>query len=256
MPQWCSPLNGVLGARPGAPALHAMMVSNVGSAFPGMIQQGQVASPKLLATINGQPSHNTNYAGGGEWFFDIGASSHMSTNNGILASHHVPPNSSHVIVGNGAPLPVTHTSHVSFNTSVAPLHLKNVLVCPTLIKNLISVRALTRDNPVTVEFDAFSFSIKDLQTRTVLLRCNSSGDLYPLRPGTGSTPFSLHADTTSAVWHARLGHLGDDPSPVCFVSLIFPACEWKSTRAMPAELASTFASHLPAQIKLRHLLLS
>jgi hypothetical protein len=93
----------------------------------------------------------------------------MSTNNGILASHLVPPNSSHVIIGSGAPLPVTHKGHVSFNTSAAPLHLKNVLVCPSLIKNLISVRALSRDNPVTVEFDAFGFSIKDLQMRTVLL---------------------------------------------------------------------------------------
>jgi hypothetical protein len=54
------------------------------------------------------------------------------------------------------------------------------------------------------------------------------------------------------VWDTWAMH----PSPVCFVSLIFPAREWKSTRAMPAELASTFASHLPAQIKLQHLLLS
>jgi hypothetical protein len=70
---------------------------------------------------------------------------------------------------------------MSFPTSAEPLYLNNVLVCPSLIKNLVSVHALTRDNPVTVEFDASGFSIKDLRTRTVLLRCDSSGELYPLR---------------------------------------------------------------------------
>jgi hypothetical protein len=59
-----------------------------------------------------------------------------------------------------------------------------------LIKNLISVRALTRDNSVSVEFDPFGFSIKDLRTKTVLLRCDSTGDLYPLRSPAGSTAFS------------------------------------------------------------------
>jgi hypothetical protein len=60
-------------------------------------------------------------------------------------------------------------SSISVPTSAAPLQLHNVLVCPSLIKNLVSVRALTRDNPVTVEFDVDGFSVKDLRTGTVLL---------------------------------------------------------------------------------------
>nr|GEV13694.1 ribonuclease H-like domain-containing protein [Tanacetum cinerariifolium] len=38
----------------------------------------------------------------------------------------------------------------------------------------------TRDNNCTIEFDAFSFSMKDFLTRHILLRCDSSGDLYPV----------------------------------------------------------------------------
>jgi hypothetical protein len=76
----------------------------------------------------------------------------MTDNSGISNTHLVPHDSTHVIVGSGASVPVTHTGMFLVPTSAAPLHLNNVLVCPSFIKNLVSVRALTRDNPVTVEF--------------------------------------------------------------------------------------------------------
>ncbi|GJZ16770.1 ribonuclease H-like domain-containing protein [Tanacetum coccineum] len=37
-----------------------------------------------------------------------------------------------------------------------------------------------RDNNCTIEFDAFGFFVKDFLTRRVLLRCDSTGDLYPV----------------------------------------------------------------------------
>jgi histone deacetylase 1/2 len=53
--------------------------------------------------------------------------------------------------------------------------------------------------------------VKDLQTRSVIARCNSSGDLYPffVAPATGTTALAATA-TTSTLWHRRLGHLGSD----------------------------------------------
>jgi hypothetical protein len=93
------------------------------------------------------------------------------------------------------------------------LHLNNVLISPYLIKNLISVRALTRDNSVSVEFDPYGFSIKDLRTRMVLLQCDSTGDLYPLRPTSSSASAGSHgflAAHDNKLWHARLGHPGND----------------------------------------------
>jgi hypothetical protein len=65
------------------------------------------------------------------------------------------------------------------DTDVANSKPKADLISPSLVKNLISVRTLTRDNNVIIEFDPFGFSIKDLPTRTVLLRCESRGELYP-----------------------------------------------------------------------------
>ena len=50
-------------------------------------------------------------------------------------------------------------------THSSSLCLSDVHVCPSLIKNLLSVRKLTRDNNVSVEFDPFGFLIKDLRSR-------------------------------------------------------------------------------------------
>jgi hypothetical protein len=164
--------------------------------------------PNLYTALHGQSSSSAGYAGSGDWFLDTGASTHMATHPGISSCHPVPDNTAHVIVGNGAPLAVTHTGSMFFPTAHSSLRLNNVLVCPSLIKNLVSVRALTRDNPITVEFDASGFSIKDLQTGMVLLRCDSSGELYPLRANS-TTHQSFAVDTSSALWHTRLGHLSN-----------------------------------------------
>lgn len=115
----------------------------------------------------------------------------MSNNSGILSS---------------SPIPF-HSAIIP--TSSSPLHLNNVLVTPSLVKNLISVRQFTRDNNVSLEFDPAGFSIKDLPTQTVKLRCDSPGDLYPLRL---PLQHALSASSTASVelWHNRLGHPGSN----------------------------------------------
>nr|GEU91511.1 hypothetical protein [Tanacetum cinerariifolium] len=44
----------------------------------------------------------------------------------------------------------------------------------------IASRQFVRDNKCTIEFDEFGFSVKDFWTRQILLRCDSTGDLYPV----------------------------------------------------------------------------
>ncbi|CAN6351305.1 unnamed protein product [Urochloa humidicola] len=83
MPQWRAPSAGVLGPRPGAN--HALTATYNG--FPGnggfsnFPQMQQPAPPQLFAALQGVPSPAT-YSGGGDWFFDTGASTHMASNPG------------------------------------------------------------------------------------------------------------------------------------------------------------------------------
>jgi hypothetical protein len=111
-----------------------------------------------------------------------------------------------IIVGNGALLPITATGSHTFSLPHRNLVLNNVLVSPNIIKNLISIRRFTTDNNCSIEFDPFGLSVKDLQTRNVIARCNSSGDLYPFYTPSTSTSAFLAAPTS--LWHQRLGHLG------------------------------------------------
>ena len=103
-------------------------------------------------------------------------------------------------------MPITHVGHAAFPSNTLPLYLSNVLVSLDIIKNLVSVRSLTRENPVTVEFDMFGFSVKDARTRMVLHRCDSPDDLYPVHSSTSSVAAPMALSTGVDLWHARLGH--------------------------------------------------
>ena len=85
-----------------------------------------------------------------------------------------------VAVGDGHSIPVINSGHSILPTPTRPLHLNNVLITPNIVKKLISICQFVRDNYCTVEFDPFGFSVKEFQTRRVLLRCDSNGDLYPV----------------------------------------------------------------------------
>ena len=63
----------------------------------------------------------------------------------------------------------------------------------------------------SVEFDLFGFSVKHLGTGSIILRCNSTSDLYPFHSLTGaltSTNQSAFSALSSSIWHSRLGHPG------------------------------------------------
>lgn len=111
-------------------------------------------------------------------------------------------------MGNGARMPVKHQAQTLIPTATSPLQLNNVLVSPSLIKNLMSVHRLTRDNNLSIEFDPIGFSIKDLHSKAEMLQCESNDDLYPL----WLPPHQALATSSEvSLWHQRLGHPG---SPV------------------------------------------
>ncbi|GJR33653.1 ribonuclease H-like domain-containing protein [Tanacetum coccineum] len=73
--------------------------------------------------------------------------------------------------------------------------------------NLIYVHQCVHDNNCTIEFDAFGFSVKDFLTRRVLLRCDNTGDLYPV---TSPSPIPDAFLVSQHTWHERLGYPGGE----------------------------------------------
>lgn len=144
------------------------------------------------------------------WYMDSGASNHLTSDPGNITIPHTVSSSSpsSIVVGNGSLIPITSVGSTSIPTAHGPFSLNHVLVTPQIIKNLISVRRFTIDNNCSVEFDPFGLSVKDLRTKTVIAKCNSSSDLYPLLPSP-PRPHALVA-TSTTLWHNRLGHLGSE----------------------------------------------
>lgn len=72
--------------------------------------------------------------------------------------------SSLVLVGDEPLIPVTNQGHatVLLSNPYCTLTLKNILITPQIIKNLIFVCRFTCDYMVSIEFDLFGFSMKDL----------------------------------------------------------------------------------------------
>ncbi|GKC78628.1 ribonuclease H-like domain-containing protein, partial [Tanacetum coccineum] len=117
----------------------------------------------------------------GNWNMDTGASSHLNDSVSSLSDIFNMCIYPSISVGDGHSIPVTNSGHSILPTFHRPLHLHNPFITPNIVKNLIYVRQFVRDNSCTIEFDAFGFSVKDFLTRRVLLRCDSTGDLYPVR---------------------------------------------------------------------------
>ena len=90
----------------------------------------------------------------------------MTSDSSNLTHNFISRYPSSIVVGNGSLLPVTSTGTT---TLPGPFSLNNVLVSPSLIKNLISVRQFTSDNNCSVEFDPAGCSVKDLASRRVLV---------------------------------------------------------------------------------------
>ncbi|KAG6763450.1 hypothetical protein POTOM_030866 [Populus tomentosa] len=145
-----------------------------------------------------------------QWYMDTGATSHMTANGGNLTSYLNMSNNRNITVGNGHTIPIIGYGHALLPESKHPFTLNNVLHAPKLIKNLVSVRKFTIENNASIEFDPFGFSVKDFPTGMPLMRCNSSGDLYPVttRPTIDFSTPSTFTVVSPDLWHNRLGHPG------------------------------------------------
>jgi len=118
--------------------------------------------------------------------------------------------SNNITIDSGPNIPFIGCGNALVQNPHHPLTLNNVLHAPKLTKNLVSVRKFTINNEVSVEFDPFGFSMKDFQTGMPLMRCHSSGYLYPLttRPYHPCSTPSTFATLSNEIWHNRLGHPG------------------------------------------------
>ncbi|GJR66292.1 ribonuclease H-like domain-containing protein [Tanacetum coccineum] len=186
------------GLTPNQQALFTNAVQNTGNTSSNTGQE--TVLPTAFNTMTLQDPANAN------WHMDTGASSHLNSSAHNLSTIFNSRMYPSVLVGDGKFIPVTNMGHSTLPTPYHPLYLNNVLVTPNIVKNLISMLQFVRENKCTIEFDEFGFSVKDFRTRQILLRCDSTGDLYPVTSLSYPQAFLVGQQT----WHQRLGHPESD----------------------------------------------
>jgi hypothetical protein len=171
----------------------------------GWDQQSLVNSFSIMAL---QPPHNSV----NDWVADSDASHHTTPLNSASPSS--------IVAGNGSTLPITS---VGDWVIPGPFYLNNILLPPNIVQSVLSGRRFTTDNWCSIEFDPFGLSVKDLTTRNMIARSNSTGLLYTLcllssTTSSRTSPCAMSAIVVPRIlaaiamstWHRCLGHPDPD----------------------------------------------
>lgn len=132
---------------------------------------------------------------------DTKVTSHMTTNGCNFISYSSVSNN--IIGSRGHNIPVIGCGDALVPKPHNYLNLIFFLYVLNLIRYLVCIRKFTRDNDIFVEFDPFGYSGKDFQIKNILMRCDTSRDLYLIstKPTTNNS-----SPPTSVVLSKELCH--------------------------------------------------
>ena len=133
------------------------------SSIPVQQSQAYIASPTIVNDAS--------------WFLDSGATHHVAATSDSMTTKSEYSGNSKLALGDGSHLPITHIGNFHLPTSRS-LSLRNILLVPSITKNLISISKFTLENNVIVEFDSICCYIKDKQSKKVLLQGELKNGLY------------------------------------------------------------------------------
>ncbi|KAJ1419661.1 Zinc finger, CCHC-type [Sesbania bispinosa] len=141
-----------------------------------------------------------------EWTSDTGASNHMTGKPSMLNNIKKYSGTDSVLIGDGSSLPILGTgdSFIKQRNVTLPLH--NVLLVPSLTKNLLSISQLTKQFPVNCEFSNVDFCVKERETGKPMITGRRKGDLYVLSPSPELHYSHRFKSGSADTWHQRLGH--------------------------------------------------
>ena len=152
------------------------------------------------------------------WYFDSGATSHITNDLSNLTLQQPYSSSDGVVVGNGSTLPISHSGQGILPTPSQHFLLSNMFHVPAISHNLLSVYQFAKDNNCKLIFNSSGYTIQDNNTNQTLHQGPCHKGLYPLHTCSNfSTKSALVSSTaTSMLWHQRLGH----PSPSLFNNVV------------------------------------
>lgn len=186
------------------------------------------------------------------WLLDSGATHHVTHDLSNLQTHAPYDGSEELIIGDGTTLPITHVGKFSISVNSRTFHFDNVLVVPSISRNILSISQFCQTNNTTIEFSPHNFCVKALQTGLPLLLGPTKDDVYDWRPPAvfATATMTLHH------WHHRLGNPSSRVMQFIknIASISVPSthfqcnsCDVNKSHKLPFQL-STITSHYPLDI--------
>jgi transposase InsO family protein len=184
--------------------------TSVDSSIPTAVQQNtptavQTLTPEMVQQMIISAFSALGFSGKScsPWYFDSGASNHMTNNTQFLNNITKYSGNLKIHTADGNQLPITATGDISST-------LTNVFVSPGLTSNLISVGQLV-DNNCKVQFTKSGCLVQDQHSGMTIAKGPKVGRLFPLNLQLSpslSLPSVLcnSAIVDYQVWHKRLGH--------------------------------------------------
>ena len=168
-----------------------------------------VYMPGFHASYSPGAAYMANFEGPADegWYLDSGATHHLTNN---MANMHIREEfkgNDQLIIGNGQGLPITHVGNASLRSghTTTCILLKDMLLVPSITKNLLSISKLTSDNNISVEFCGNVCFVKDKMKGQVLLQGLAEKGLYKLqlKPSSPSSPNTQTHESYMSVVHSN-----------------------------------------------------
>jgi hypothetical protein len=152
------------------------------------------------------------HGGDNNWYTDSSATDHITSNLEKLVVWDKYTDNDQIHTASGSSMNIVHIGKSTIHTPCCQLQLNKILHVPQASKNLISIHRLACGNNIFLEFYPHFFCIKDLDSRSILLKGPCRGGLYPLH---ASSLKKLAFEVKVACgaikpsikrWHNHLGH--------------------------------------------------
>ncbi|KAF3777916.1 Retrovirus-related Pol polyprotein from transposon TNT 1-94 [Nymphaea thermarum] len=117
----------------------------------------------------------------GQWYVNSGAAAHVTGETGNLSSVFPYLDKGSAVTGDGSHHTITHVGNAQISMGSSFIPLKNVLVVPSVKKNIVSVSKLIDDTHSSVEFTPSFVYVKDAQTKRTFAEGTRKGNMYVLQ---------------------------------------------------------------------------
>lgn len=154
-----------------------------------------------------------------------------------------------IVVADGHKIPVTITGNSVYSQNGSPIKLNDMIYCPAISKNLLSLNKLCKDNPYYVHLDDSSIFIKAKGTDEVTAEGYAVDGMYCVELDEKGVPseVNLAEKASISVWHQRFAHANLETTKRMISQFNLPVCNKSMTDCASCAIGKMHRLHSPSR---------